>query len=280
VDIVAKSLKKYGFDAEPIHGDLDQSQRMRTLDGFRDGSLRFLVASDVAARGLDIPAVSACVQLRRALAMPRITSTASAAPAAPAASGKWLMTIATPRDAKNLEAIEKLVKEPIPRGAIPEGFELSEAAQRPARKEEDRRGPKPKGRGDKRERQIKPHGQEASTVALDVPPIEAAAIEDAPAAPTERRERRSEGRSDNRRENRPERAPTPQPEARSEARGESRSDARPHHRHDHREERRDDRRRNDHRRRETDEEPVVGMGDHVPDFLMRGLARVETPHND
>ena len=89
-------------------------------------------------------------------------------------------------------SIEALVKEPIPRGAIPEGFELSEAAQRPARKEEDRRGPKPKGRGDKRERQIKPHGQEASTVALDVPPIEAAAIEDAPAAPTERRERRSE----------------------------------------------------------------------------------------
>ncbi|MGB7321698.1 MAG: DEAD/DEAH box helicase, partial [Albidovulum sp.] len=58
VDILAKSLKKYGLDAAPIHGDLDQSQRMRTLDGFRDGSLRFLVASDVAARGLDIPAVS------------------------------------------------------------------------------------------------------------------------------------------------------------------------------------------------------------------------------
>ncbi|MCL4120433.1 UNVERIFIED_CONTAM: hypothetical protein GTU68_001662 [Idotea baltica] len=58
VDIVAKSLKKYGYDAAPIHGDLDQSQRTRTLDGFRDGSLRFLVASDVAARGLDVPSVS------------------------------------------------------------------------------------------------------------------------------------------------------------------------------------------------------------------------------
>jgi superfamily II DNA/RNA helicase len=55
VDIVAKSLKKYGYDAAPIHGDLDQSQRTRTLDGFRDGTLRFLVASDVAARGLDMP---------------------------------------------------------------------------------------------------------------------------------------------------------------------------------------------------------------------------------
>lgn len=58
VDVVAKSLKKYGYDAAPIHGDLDQSQRTRTLDGFRAGDLRFLVASDVAARGLDVPAVS------------------------------------------------------------------------------------------------------------------------------------------------------------------------------------------------------------------------------
>ena len=58
VDILAKSLKKYGYNAEPIHGDLEQSQRTRTLDGFRAGSIRFLCASDVAARGLDIPAVS------------------------------------------------------------------------------------------------------------------------------------------------------------------------------------------------------------------------------
>ena len=58
VDIVAKSLKKYGFDAAPIHGDLDQSQRTKTLDGFREGKLRILVASDVAARGLDVPSVS------------------------------------------------------------------------------------------------------------------------------------------------------------------------------------------------------------------------------
>ena len=58
VDVVAKSLKSHGFDAAAIHGDLDQSQRMKTLAAFRDGSLKILVASDVAARGLDIPAVS------------------------------------------------------------------------------------------------------------------------------------------------------------------------------------------------------------------------------
>jgi len=58
VDIVAKSLKRHGFDAAPIHGDLDQMTRMRTLDAFRKGDLKLLVASDVAARGLDIPDVS------------------------------------------------------------------------------------------------------------------------------------------------------------------------------------------------------------------------------
>jgi superfamily II DNA/RNA helicase len=58
VDIVAKSLAKHGVDALPIHGDLDQATRMRTLASFRDGGLKILVASDVAARGLDVPAVS------------------------------------------------------------------------------------------------------------------------------------------------------------------------------------------------------------------------------
>lgn len=58
VDIVAKSLKVHGFDAAAIHGDLDQSMRTKTLESFRKGELKLLVASDVAARGLDIPDVS------------------------------------------------------------------------------------------------------------------------------------------------------------------------------------------------------------------------------
>jgi superfamily II DNA/RNA helicase len=58
VDVVAKSLKRHGFNASPIHGDLDQATRTRTLEAFRNGDLKLLVASDVAARGLDIPDVS------------------------------------------------------------------------------------------------------------------------------------------------------------------------------------------------------------------------------
>jgi len=58
VDIVAKSLNKHGHSAAPIHGDLAQSQRTETLADFKEGRVKILVASDVAARGLDVPSVS------------------------------------------------------------------------------------------------------------------------------------------------------------------------------------------------------------------------------
>ena len=58
VDIVAKSLNKHGENAEPIHGDLPQSVRTKTLDRFKSGEIKFLVASDVAARGLDVSTIS------------------------------------------------------------------------------------------------------------------------------------------------------------------------------------------------------------------------------
>src|SRR5690606_5039474 len=58
VATVARSLERHGFDAGALHGDMDQKSRMETLDKFRAGKLDLLVASDVAARGLDIPAVS------------------------------------------------------------------------------------------------------------------------------------------------------------------------------------------------------------------------------
>ncbi len=57
VDVVVKSLTSHGFDAAAIHGDLPQAYRTQTLERFRDGDLALLVASDVAARGLDIPDV-------------------------------------------------------------------------------------------------------------------------------------------------------------------------------------------------------------------------------
>jgi len=58
VSIVHRSLSKHGFNAGCLHGDMDQRSRMATLDSFREGEIVLLVASDVAARGLDIPLVS------------------------------------------------------------------------------------------------------------------------------------------------------------------------------------------------------------------------------
>ncbi|HML44798.1 MAG TPA: DEAD/DEAH box helicase, partial [Hyphomicrobium zavarzinii] len=58
VAILLKSLLKHGFNAGALHGDMDQKSRMETLDKFRNGDINILAASDVAARGLDIPDVS------------------------------------------------------------------------------------------------------------------------------------------------------------------------------------------------------------------------------
>jgi superfamily II DNA/RNA helicase len=58
VQIVWKSLEKHGFSVAALHGDMDQRARTVALDGFRAGTMQYLVASDVAARGLDIPDVS------------------------------------------------------------------------------------------------------------------------------------------------------------------------------------------------------------------------------
>ena len=129
VDICASSLKKYGYDASPIHGDLDQSQRTKTLDGFREGNIRFLVASDVAARGLDVPSVSHVfnydVPSHAEDYIHRIGRTGRAG-----REGKALM-ICVPRDEKNFEAIEKLLQKSIPQidNPIPTAAEKPEAVR-------------------------------------------------------------------------------------------------------------------------------------------------------
>ncbi|MHA3914743.1 DEAD/DEAH box helicase [Halovulum sp. GXIMD14793] len=112
VDIVAKSLKKHGLDAAPIHGDLDQSIRTRTLDSFREGELKLLVASDVAARGLDVPSVSHVfnydVPTHAEDYVHRIGRTGRAGREGKALSLCW------PHEQKYLDEIEELVKKSIP----------------------------------------------------------------------------------------------------------------------------------------------------------------------
>ncbi|MEQ7155667.1 DEAD/DEAH box helicase [Brevundimonas aurifodinae] len=108
VDVVAKSLKQHGFDASPIHGDLDQSLRTKTLAAFRSGELKLLVASDVAARGLDIPDVSHVfnydVSHHADDYVHRIGRTGRAGKL-----GQAFM-IVTPADDKSLDKVMKLIK--------------------------------------------------------------------------------------------------------------------------------------------------------------------------
>ncbi|WP_323715599.1 DEAD/DEAH box helicase [Paracoccus aminovorans] len=237
VDIVAKSLKAHGFDASPIHGDLDQRHRMATLDGFRDGTLRFLVASDVAARGLDIPAVSHVINFdlpsHAEDYVHRIGRTGRAGREGTAIS------IGTPADEKYLTAIESLVKQSLPRAPLPEGFTLSAAAQdapRPGRESNTRRE---RGRDRDRDRD------------------------------------RDRGERRGRRDDSEHRAAAPEPRAEAPAQAERRQDrpAREERREDRREDRRAERGGHDrHERRDdrrTDRHPVMGMGEHMPEFMTR-----------
>jgi superfamily II DNA/RNA helicase len=112
VDVIARSLKKHGLSASPIHGDLDQSTRTATLAQFKSGELRFLIASDVAARGLDIPDVSHVynydIPNQADDYVHRIGRTGRA--------GKTGVSVSLiiPGDERALSAIEKLTKQDIP----------------------------------------------------------------------------------------------------------------------------------------------------------------------
>ena len=100
-----------------MHGDLDQKLRMKILQAFRDGELKLLIASDVAARGLDIPNVSHIfnfdVPIHSEDYVHRIGRTGRA--------GRWgkSFTLALPSDEKYLAKIEELVKKTIPVDAEP-----------------------------------------------------------------------------------------------------------------------------------------------------------------
>ena len=58
VETLERSFQRHGLNGKALHGDMNQYARLETLNKFRDGEVKFLLASDVAARGLDIPKVS------------------------------------------------------------------------------------------------------------------------------------------------------------------------------------------------------------------------------
>ncbi len=106
-----KSLEKHGFSVGALHGDMDQRSRMAMLQGFKDNKIQLLVASDVAARGLDIPDVSHVFNFDVPISaedyVHRIGRTGRAG-----RSGAAFMLV-TPADRKAFEAIEALISEKV-----------------------------------------------------------------------------------------------------------------------------------------------------------------------
>jgi superfamily II DNA/RNA helicase len=106
------SLKRHDFAVSQIHGDMDQSDRIRELDRFKSGDINIIVASDVAARGLDIPGVSHVVNYdvphHAEDYVHRIGRTGRAGRTGVA------YTLVTEAEAENLAEVEKLIRQKIP----------------------------------------------------------------------------------------------------------------------------------------------------------------------
>lgn len=264
VDIVAKSLKVHGYDAAPIHGDLDQTQRMKTLADFRSGALKILVASDVAARGLDIPAVSHVfnydVPHHADDYVHRIGRTGRAG-----RTGITYMLV-TPADDKGFDKVVKLI------GSTPEEekLELDYSNAVTVKREGDRdrkRGGRDRDRGERGERPGRGRGRGRSEENAAEAPAEVVAAE-APEALAEERPAR---------ERKPRREREPRPARAAVVEADERL-ARPER--VERPERGDRPERNERperpvrgvqpvRDRDDDDRRVVGFGNDIPAFLAK-----------
>ena len=116
VDILNRSLVKHGLDSAALHGDMPQSKRTETLERFKNGDVRILVASDVAARGLDVQGLSHVfnfdVPHHAEDYVHRIGRTGRAGKPGRA------FTLATPEDGRAVAAIEALIRKAIPRDKL------------------------------------------------------------------------------------------------------------------------------------------------------------------
>jgi superfamily II DNA/RNA helicase len=118
VALLHKSLVKHGLNAGALHGDMEQYERTATLDKFKKNELSLLVCSDVAARGLDVEALSHVfnfdVPFHAEDYVHRIGRTGRAGRSGTA------YTLLTPEDTKQVAAIEDLIKQSITREALPD----------------------------------------------------------------------------------------------------------------------------------------------------------------
>ncbi len=111
-DRVTRDLGRDGFEAAVIHGNKSQNARQRALNGFRDGSVRILVATDIAARGIDVPGISHVVNFdlpaEAEAYVHRIGRTGRNG-----ASGAAI-TLCDPSEAKMLRQVERVIRMKLP----------------------------------------------------------------------------------------------------------------------------------------------------------------------
>ena len=274
VAILHKSLVSHGFSAGALHGDMDQSARMASLDAFKTGDVALIVCSDVAARGLDIPDVSHVfnfdVPTHAEDYVHRIGRTGRAGRSGTA------LTIVTREDTKYIDGIQKLTTEKINwMGGTLEDIVETEGQsdeRRSRRRNDSSRSGRPERSSSDRGRNRQP---ESTARAERFARAEAPADEQ----PREVREPRQPRAP---REDRPARTPRPVREARAEQPRVEQEQPRfeqPRQEPSRQEPSRydqprsaqptGDRRRPDRRRHDDDDTPVVGLGDHVPSFLLR-----------
>ena len=122
-DQLAEQLSGMGYIAQAIHGDISQAQRERTLERFRAGHTQLLVATDVAARGLDIPTVSHIINydlpLEAESYVHRIGRTGRAG-----ATGEAL-TLVTPHERRLLQLIERAIHRRLERLRLPTAADVA-----------------------------------------------------------------------------------------------------------------------------------------------------------
>ena len=138
---LARELERDGVRAESIHGDKSQVDRMKALEAFKSGELEVLVATDVAARGLDVAGVPCVINYdlphNAEDYVHRIGRTGRAG-----ASGEAI-ALFTPDEVRYLQDIEKLIKRQVPRGTLDVPRELvarSHTRERSNNVRRDRRG--------------------------------------------------------------------------------------------------------------------------------------------
>ena len=147
-----RSLLRHGFSVQALHGDMDQSARTAALEQFRKGDVSLLVASDVAARGLDIPDVSHVfnfdVPIHADDYVHRIGRTGRAGK-----SGTAITIVAGSNDAKAVAAIEKLIGQPIPwlDKALSEPVEPQPESQPAPRSSQPSRGSRGRANGQRQQ---------------------------------------------------------------------------------------------------------------------------------